>query len=215
MPTDAELGILHEKLRKLSDMWALDLIPGNVECRRHFHPTVADFLQDAAKHITAQTDAYVSVDWRYLRVNIHFNCENLVGKDDSRLEVVVVHELVHAFLDELKPLKGLKVATDWRDHHEHATSSIAYALIAVRDRNVQQTQETASRTHVRHQPEPIPSDADPDADNCSKQDAVSWGQQSAGSSTAVPVVGNLRGTPEARKRDSFRERESIAGDYWY
>jgi hypothetical protein len=55
--------------------------------------------------------------------------ENVLPK--STLDELIVHELVHCFTQELEDRRHLKSYDDYQRHEEHATSSIAGAILSV------------------------------------------------------------------------------------
>ncbi len=71
--------------------------------------------------------AKCKVDWQYKQATITFNVPEIGELNDGGLERVVVHELMHIFLNEMRSYD-----TD-SDHEERVASDLASAFLWVRD----------------------------------------------------------------------------------
>lgn len=130
---DAEYEDTCGRIRRITDLWATDLVPGNVDCQRYFYRSTADFIKHG-ETVGPDCDAFARCRWHYLQVELHFNVESLWQDDrtDAYLEKVIVHEMTHFLIDELIPRDGEDKGFEM--HMERVTSGITYSLLAVRDR---------------------------------------------------------------------------------
>lgn len=65
--------------------------------------------------------ACCSVSWPYMQATMHFGVDAMGDLDDRDLEVVVVHELAHILVNEMRE--------DGIDHEERVTTTVAWALV--------------------------------------------------------------------------------------
>ncbi len=77
------------------------------------------------------TFANITPQWKYLEAQLSFNMPQLAEMDDVQLEEIVVHELSHCLVDEMRAVEKDP------DHEERVVSSIQRALMQVRDRATQ------------------------------------------------------------------------------
>ena len=76
-------------------------------------------------------------DWRYKQAFIHVNLVECAYQSLEKLENVVVHELMHIFLDELRSKK--------KGHEERVVTMLADGFIWVRDQTIRQEQAAHAR----------------------------------------------------------------------
>ena len=69
-------------------------------------------------------DALCETDWRYMESVITFNVSHLSGMDENTIEVTVVHELMHVFLNEMRE-QGI-------DHEERVATMLQKAFMWVK-----------------------------------------------------------------------------------
>lgn len=67
-------------------------------------------------------------DWRYCIATVVFNMPRIAHLDDEELEGIVVHELMHIFLHEMRERSGAL------GHEERVATSLAKGFIWIRDR---------------------------------------------------------------------------------
>ncbi len=95
--TDKEFAALRAKIKRIADRWcdALGLTAWNI--RYIYHRD--DWIQDGAGFVSAMR---CHCDWQYMLCTLHFNMPELAEMDDAELTECVVHEYLHAILDELR-----------------------------------------------------------------------------------------------------------------
>lgn len=76
-----------------------------------------------------------TVQWEYLRATIAVFLPEVQKLSDEALEWLWVHECMHVYLNELRPMAGDDhvSASDWLDHEERVCTLLAKAFCCVRD----------------------------------------------------------------------------------
>lgn len=95
METDKIKEILTEKAK----WWIHNMGIGFYSAKLNFNELV---IREDRNGFT--TYANCDADWRYLRFTITFYTSTMSDLDEDELEVVVVHELMHIFLNEMRNL---------------------------------------------------------------------------------------------------------------
>lgn len=72
--------------------------------------------------------AMASVDWQYRRATLTFDTEATRDYDDAKLERIVVHELVHVIVNEMRCWKD---ADDGMAHEERVVETLAWILVGI------------------------------------------------------------------------------------
>lgn len=67
--------------------------------------------------------ARIFSDWRYGELVIHFNIQKLKGKNKEEIDRIVVHELCHALVNEMRE--------DGIDHEERVVTGLTKAFLWV------------------------------------------------------------------------------------
>jgi hypothetical protein len=92
------------------------------------------------------THAETSADWKYLRFTITVFVKALVDYDEDYLEEVVVHELMHVFLNEVREA-GI-------DHEERVATSLQKAFswfeTAIRRENEEEVRQEIENEKEEH-----------------------------------------------------------------
>lgn len=121
--TDAAYERLKERIQHYSEKWAHTIGLGWWRITREFVRS-ADMLADSSD---AEALAVCRADWRYLHATIGFNMWAMHDLPEERIEHVVVHELMHVFLDEAARGKGS------HDHMERVAETLALGFLYLRD----------------------------------------------------------------------------------
>lgn len=75
--------------------------------------------------------AYCTADWRYGHATIVFNMPVMAQQSDSKAEKIVVHELCHVLLNEMRWARHDDA--DHIDHEERVASTLARAFLWLRE----------------------------------------------------------------------------------
>lgn len=70
------------------------------------------------------------VKWEYLYAHLDFNVEEMAGMDDARVEEIVVHELMHVMVNEMRDLCAEEHPILIK-HEERVCETLAQAFIQV------------------------------------------------------------------------------------
>ena len=73
--------------------------------------------------------ATCKADWRYLEATITFNMPELLDIPTERVEQIIIHELCHALVNEMRDDAG----TDNMDHEERVVTAMTSAFLWTRD----------------------------------------------------------------------------------
>ena len=103
--TDAEYAALRAKLLAGVEWWKarLNLWNWNLKLawERDQFRVPDDFSPESARAL-----AYTLSDWQYNECTITFNMAGLLGEDDAMLEYILVHEMMHMAVNEMRALRG-------------------------------------------------------------------------------------------------------------
>lgn len=137
--TDAEYDAAKERIRAVAMKWSkvlgLRWWDMTLEyCREGLPTKRAD--SDDGYSVAANCDAR----WQYLDATIRFNVPILADMSDAKLERIVVHECMHALVNETR-----ETGDGWLAHEERVCSMLTDAIIWVRD----ETQGVALDEHER------------------------------------------------------------------
>lgn len=90
---------IRKKLRKYINAWAqpLGLLWWKIDVYYHVDKKHIRKVFKP-KHARAQ----VNSDWRYCEATIHFNVPSFANLSDTEIEMVVLHELVHILVCEMR-----------------------------------------------------------------------------------------------------------------
>lgn len=121
--TDAEYERICGRLRFYTERWAHTIGLGWWNINREFVRSVGDLAHPE----DAEASAVCRADWRYLHATIGFNIWTMTGLDDKQIERIVIHELMHVFLDEAARGKGS------HDHIERVAETLALGFRWLRE----------------------------------------------------------------------------------
>ena len=122
---DSEFEATKERIRIIRDFWAEKL--GLLWWTVHYN-----YRDDSAyfqEPNGVQAAARCRPEWRYLEASIDLNMPQLFGMDDDELEKIIVHEMMHILLHEMRNFDeeaGLK-------HEERVATTFTKAFLWVRD----------------------------------------------------------------------------------
>ena len=113
-----------KKIRKYIDKWQTSLGLGWWKVDVYYHVD--------KKHIkkvlgSNRVRAQVNSDWRYSEATIHFNIPAFIYLEDHEIETVVLHELVHILVCEMREGK--------MHHEERVVTGLTKAFQWVREEN--------------------------------------------------------------------------------
>ena len=89
-----------------------------------YHRIVPKFVEHWEGGLTC--DAMCDAKWQYLDHEITFNLTNMAKMTDEEIEITVVHELMHIFLNEMQS-DSVDI-----DHEERVASSLQKAFMWVK-----------------------------------------------------------------------------------
>ncbi len=85
-----------------------------------------EYISDAgSSYIDTDVAGECHTDWRYQETHIYFAMNRLRKLSKKMIEKVVVHELMHVFLNEMRE-EGI-------DHEERVATSLQKAFLWIRD----------------------------------------------------------------------------------
>ena len=130
---DAEFDALRAKIDQLVDWWA-----GSLGLK--WWKITSIFSREPLGHSAEgyKAGARCDAQWEYLLADITFAMPDLLGLTDEDLERVVVHELQHIFLNEMRHARG----EDGSAHEERVATMLTYAFLWLRDAAVKQGKDT-------------------------------------------------------------------------
>lgn len=112
---------LIKKIRRYAKRWIMHtgLNYGHIDLvyKDHF------FSQDEAEN--SPCFAYCSTSWKYQESSISFSLEAMKDCPDKQIEAIVVHELMHIFLNEMRA-GGV-------EHEERVATCLQKAFVWARD----------------------------------------------------------------------------------
>jgi hypothetical protein len=129
--SDEDYVAQQERVAALLDRWITPLGFGDWDVTAEYSRVP---LATEGNHLSKATDlvaASCSADWRYMHMLLRFDVEELATTTDRQLEFRVVHELMHAVLNECRQpdVSSHGDQYDWLDHEEHAATFLAKAFL--------------------------------------------------------------------------------------
>lgn len=131
---DAEYEAQRERLHVLSERWVRAIGLGWWKVTLSYDRTGEDFA-DSTKSSggwRSTAAARCFADWRYAEATIIWNMPELEHVDDEALEGVFVHELMHVFLNELRPVSEVD-DEQHVPHEERVCTTLTKAFMWIRD----------------------------------------------------------------------------------
>lgn len=128
--TDEQYKSIRGRIQKAYRKWRDMLYLYGWKLYLHYHRTSSDFDDATPAEVTARACGCCSVSWEYTDAAIHFNLERVheLDYDDEDIEELVVHELMHCLLNEMR---------EWQDvdsenriaHEERVATHFQRALM--------------------------------------------------------------------------------------
>jgi len=133
---DAQFNDQRRRLRRVVKAWIDSLGLGGWLLHLSYDRTGEAFNDEVIDngHIRLVNDAKTTVKWEYQEASISFNVPEFVDYDDDRLEFIVVHELCHLLVNEMRSDHEGERAHGKLLHEERVCTQLARAFIATRDR---------------------------------------------------------------------------------
>ena len=152
--TDAELEQLKARIQAIADEWMQCLGLQWWHITFYYHGGSGEY-RNSSVDIPAESKAYTSASWAYLDAAIHYNLSGLSGYDDAHLEEVVLHELKHAMVHEMRA--GTRCDCEYDIRHEERVCTMLQLAFAWTKEHF--------RDSLYHAPSPVetrklPDDAD-------------------------------------------------------
>ena len=126
--TDAEQEQLEARIQAIADEWILCLGLQWWHISFYYHGDSGAY-RDSSVDIPAESKAYTSASWAYLDAAIHYNLSGLSGYDDAHLEEVVLHELMHVMVHEMRAVAACDCDTLDMRHEERVCTILQRAFV--------------------------------------------------------------------------------------
>ena len=133
--TDKEFNSIKSKIAKSIKYWAVSLGLS--------HWDSIDFLchRDSHEMDIGASDcsvAAISCDWTYRHALIKFNVQRMKEFSKQEIDAVVVHELSHCLVNQMRELLSMEENDPWIKHEESTVTGIAIAVLGACDRSFQE-----------------------------------------------------------------------------
>lgn len=126
--TDAEHAQLKSRIQAIADEWVECLGLRWWHISFYYHGDSGDY-RDSSADIPPESKAYTSASWAYLDAAIHFNMSGLATYNETQLEEVVVHELMHAMVHEMRAVSACNCDTLDIRHEERVCTMLGRAFV--------------------------------------------------------------------------------------
>ena len=125
--TDATSEQLQARIETIAHEWkeCLGLSWWNVSF--HYYRDSGVYAE-SGENLSPGSKAYTSASWAYLDAAIHFNLSGLFDYNDTQLEEVVVHELTHILVHEMRSGTRCDCPYDIR-HEERVCTTLQRAFV--------------------------------------------------------------------------------------
>ena len=125
--TDAEHEQLEMRLQAMADEWIQCIGLQWWHILFYYHRDSGAF-GESGEHLLPGSKAHTSASWAYLDAAIHFNLSGLVGYTDTQLEEVVVHELMHIMVHEMRSVANCECEQFDIRHEERVCTTLQRAF---------------------------------------------------------------------------------------
>lgn len=129
---DLEFEAQKERVRRVYDRWDQPLGLKWWRITQEWCRDLSGFEGESNGHVNFTPLARTSASWEYMIATISFNLVGIADIDDEALERVVVHEMCHVLVREMRDDYGGHATHDTPAHEERVVSSLAQAFIWVR-----------------------------------------------------------------------------------
>lgn len=122
--TDAEYESQKARVKVLWDKWTnmLGLRTWQKISIEYFRDEALPRRDDESERTPSSAVADVRTHWQYRTAHVRICLPAAMGEDDDNLEYIVVHELCHILVNELREQE------DWLNHEEHVVTQLAMAF---------------------------------------------------------------------------------------
>ena len=125
--TDAEYEVARDRIEALRTKWSKTLglhrWAVDYEYCREGLPTKSDDAKD--NYVSTAT---ATVRWQYHDATIRFNVPELAECSDTKIERIVIHEMMHVLVNEMRD-----TSDDWLKHEERVCTMLTDAILWTRD----------------------------------------------------------------------------------
>ena len=153
--TDAEQKQLENRIQAIADEWILCLGLQWWHISFYYHGDSGAY-RDSSAGVPAESKAYTSASWPYLDAAIHYNLSGLSDYDDVHLEEVVVHELMHVMVHEMRSVANCECEQFDIRHEERVCTMLERAFVWTNEH----FRDSQSQTPSPVETEKLPDDAD-------------------------------------------------------
>jgi hypothetical protein len=136
--TDAEYAEQKARVERYTNGWGHILEMGGWHVEVCWHREKDDENTDANLRPAMMK---AESRWQYADLTVHVYLPSVIEvDDDAKLEQIVVHEYMHAFLNEMRPMMDQTIPVEEAlgkehlRHEEHTATMLAKAFIWVRDK---------------------------------------------------------------------------------
>lgn len=121
--TDKEFRDTKRRIMKIFDSWRLNM------GLRHWEVTT-EFVREPQEDRVA---GRAHVRWEYQLATLEFFCAELLPLSDRNLEEIIVHEMVHILVNEMREFAKDTESAAQMKHEERVTTILTNALIWTRN----------------------------------------------------------------------------------
>ncbi len=126
--TDKEYRSARSKVLKIYNSWKNELGLRDWAIRLHFE---RDVPEESTPFVVL---GLTSASWAYKIAEVTFKLENFKDRTDYEIEEIVVHELCHILVCEMRTTVGSReLADEMNRHEERVATQLARAFIWTRD----------------------------------------------------------------------------------
>jgi hypothetical protein len=106
-----------EKIQKYFDIWTEQLGLRWWDITVHYYRNPSEILDNFISNVDSNTlvPAFVNTYWQYGSAAIYINLPEFVGMEEEHIEKIVVHELCHVLINEMR---------EGKLHHEERVATI-------------------------------------------------------------------------------------------
>lgn len=155
--TDAEQDEAVARVDTLTDIWLPLLGLKNMwRVTFHMYRDSGEYASEESGPSLADGDVSVArthVLWPYLTAHVHINLSQFVLHDEDDQEEMVVHELCHILIAEMRDARGCNCDTYVMSHEERVCTILSHAFVRTRNESLAQS--------VASNPAPGPGERDP------------------------------------------------------
>lgn len=133
---DAEYEEQKDRIKAIYDRWDQVLGLRWWTVKQVWVRDLDGFQSESNGHTSFIVHARTTASWPYMTATISFNLVDMANLDDKDAERVVVHELCHILVNEMRydeTVSGLAHGENGRMHEERVVTTLAQAFLRVRN----------------------------------------------------------------------------------